>query len=84
MIVQFDRKMMVVGLSLTFCSRSHMSMVANNALLGVGVRVWIREQKKSQKKSQGTTKPLMANLDIPLVGCLYLSQLLEDVLTKPL
>ena len=38
-------------------------MFANNALLGGGVRVrvWIRE---NQKKIRGTTKPLMANLDI--------------------
>ena len=37
----------------------HMSMFANNALLGSGVRVRIREQK-----IKSTTKPLMANLDI--------------------
>ena len=37
-----------------------MSIFANNALLGGGVRVWIRDQKKIKD----TTKPLMANLDI--------------------
>ena len=39
-------------------------MLANNALLGGGVRVriWIREQRKIK----GTTKPLLANLDITL------------------
>ena len=39
-----------------------MSMFANNPLLGGGVRVrvWI----KDQKQIKGTTKPLMANMDI--------------------
>ena len=39
-----------------------MSRIANNALLGGGVRVrvWIREQRKIK----GTTKPLLAILDI--------------------
>ena len=35
-------------------------LFANNPMLGGGVRVWI----KDQKKIKGTTKPLMANLDI--------------------
>ena len=34
------------------------------ALLGVRVRVGIREQRKIKRRSKGTTKPLMANLDI--------------------
>ena len=42
-----------------------MSMFANNALLGGGVWVLISEQRKV-KKIKGTTKPLMANLDITL------------------
>ena len=45
---------------------AHMSMFANNALLGGGVRVrvWIR-------KIKGNTKPLMANLDITLLTHAY-------------
>ena len=45
---------------------AHMSMFANNALLGGGVRVrvWIWEQRKIKRRWKGTTKPLMANLDI--------------------
>ena len=39
-----------------------MSIFVSNALLGGGVSVWIREQGKIN----GTTKPLMANLDITL------------------
>ena len=44
--------------------------VANNALLGCGVRVCVREQRKINK---GTTKPLIANLDItlPFVSILF-------------
>jgi len=38
-----------------------MSMFVNNALLGGGVRV------REQRKIKGTTKPLMANLDITLL-----------------
>ena len=40
----------------------YMSMFANNVLLGavVRVKVWIREQRMIK----GTTRPLMANLDI--------------------
>ena len=36
------------------------------ALLGGGVRamVWIREQRKIKKNIKGTTKALVANLDI--------------------
>ena len=41
-----------------------MSMIANNPLLGDGVRVRVRVWIKDQKKIKGTTKPLMANLDI--------------------
>ena len=45
---------------------SHMSMFANIALLGGGVRVigFELENKENQKEIKGTTKPLMANLDI--------------------
>ena len=45
-------------------------MFANNALLagGARVRVWIREQKKDQKKIKGTPRPLMANLYITTVS----------------
>ena len=51
----------VAGCEVTF--HSHMSMFANNALLGVvvKVRVWIRGQRKIKRS---TTKPLMANLDV--------------------
>ena len=43
----------------------HMSIFkfANNALLGGGVRLGL-VNKKGQKKIKGTTKPLMATLDI--------------------
>ena len=39
-----------------------MFMFANNALLGGGVRVWIREQRKIEREL--LYKLLMANLDI--------------------
>ena len=46
-------------------SPTHMSMLANNALLGSGVRVRVRVLIREQrKKMNGTPKPLMANLDI--------------------
>ena len=48
-----------------------MSMFANIALLGGGVRVrvWITEQRKIKRRSKALyTKPLMANLDITLEG----------------
>ena len=46
-----------------------MSRIANNALLGSGVRVrvWIREQRKVKRRCKGTTKPLLAILDISLM-----------------
>ena len=49
---------------------AHMSMFVNNALLGGGVRVrvGIRDQRRP-KKIKGTTKPLMANLDIAELTC---------------
>ena len=48
-----------------YSSHVHVKFV-NNALLGGGVRVrfWIREQRKIKRRLKGTTKPLMANLDI--------------------
>ena len=44
-----------------------LSMFANNALLGGGVRVSIREQRKIKRRSKALLKPLMANLDITLL-----------------
>ena len=52
-----------------------MSRFANNALLGGGVRLGFGLENKDQKEIKGTTKPLMANLDITratlyvFVGC---------------
>ena len=42
------------GLGKTRPTVSHMSMFANNALLGGGVRVrvWIREQRKTKRRSK--------------------------------
>ena len=42
------------------------------ALLGGGVRVriWIRGQRKDQNKIKGTTKPLVANLNITQSSCM--------------
>ena len=68
----------------------HLSMSANNTLLGGGVRVriWIKEQKIIK----GTTKLLMAVLDVKeaakilkcLVGELAACILLLDILTTVL
>ena len=46
-----------------------MSRITNNALLGGGVmvRVWIREQRKVKRRCKGTTKSLLAILDISLM-----------------
>ena len=50
-----------------YCRNVGIYRFASNALLGGGirVRVWIRT-KKDQKKIKGTTRPVMANLDITL------------------
>ena len=49
-----------------------MSMFANNALLGGGVIGLGFGLGDKDQKIKGTTKPLMANLDItPLEACLF-------------
>ena len=52
-------------------------MFANDALLGGGVRVkdGLENKKKDQKKIKGTTKPLMANLEITQSSTRAMSQM---------
>ena len=46
-----------------------LSQYMSNALLGGGVRVrvWIRKQRKTKRRSKATSKPLLAILDISLI-----------------